>query len=199
MIRLGRLALLCIVVLMAGCSTPTKQASNGITHGKHYPIMEVLPDSIEGFSYVGSATYPQPWGYSLRYRSGASRWTHSDIYIYPAPKADKPQSHQELVVGMTRQALEEIDYAKQRGAYSSFQILDQRKFTLNGKMATRIDMVLVKDNLVSYSLLYVTESQGKLLKVRMTMPDNEANRNNARWQRFAETVFNTIMANMDKA
>lgn len=161
--------------------------------------MDFLPAKLEGFSYENSTTYPAPWGYSLRYGKNTTHRTYSDIYIYPIPKEANGYKHEEIVYGITKEALREIEYAKEKGAYSEFKVISKGTFYLNGKLATRVEIFLVRNNLSSYSLLYVTESEGKLIKARMTMPDNESNRNNESWNKFIDKVFSIILSNIEKA
>jgi hypothetical protein len=191
--------LVILAIALASCASPNNQRPDQVTHGEHYPILDVLPRRIEGFTYEGSSTYPDPLGYSLRYQNDNNLHAFADIYLYPAPPGAASFTHEEIVVGVTNEALQEIDYFKQRGLYSEFKIISSGTFEIQGKTVSRVEIHLVKNNLVLYSLLYVTESDGKLIKARMSMPNNDANRTNEAWTRFIKSAFATIINNIDKA
>ena len=188
-----------LVSMLAACATPARKAQPGLVHGDHVKLLDVLPDNIEGFLYQDSTTYPDPWGYSLRYAYSENSRVYSDIYIYPVPKEMREYSQEEIVNGMTNAALREIELVKQRGAYSEFQIIEADASHMLGEYLTRVEMYLVKNNLASYSLLFLTERDGRLIKVRMTMPDNESNRKSATWQKFINTILSGILKNIEKA
>ena len=162
-------------------------------------ILQVLPAEIDGFAYQSAKTYPTPWGYSLRYRLIDNPLVYADVFVYPVPRKIENLDHTERVKAMTDQALVEIRSATEQGDYSEVRLLDGQEFRILSAYTTRIDLYLVKDNLESFSLLFLTESNDKLLKVRMTMPDNYSNRNNENWQRFVESAFTVILENIDKA
>lgn len=192
------LAVLALCALTA-CSTPVKKSQNDISHGKHYAILDILPKEIEGFSFVDTKTYPDPLGYSLRYRNNKNQLTYADIYIYPIPKEAIGLSHKELVLLATKLAFRDIEYVKKKGSYSRYDIISNDSFGLLGKTTVHAEISILKDNLVLYSLLYVTESNGKWIKARLTMPDNEANRNNETWHKFVTETFSIILQNIENA
>ncbi len=43
-----------------------------------------------------------------------------------------------------------------------------------------------------------TEHKGTLLKIRVTMPDNDSNRNSNEWDLFTDTVFQSVISELDK-
>lgn len=184
-----------VVAMLAACSGASKktQPSQG-----NLPILDVLPKHIQGFSYVGTKTYPEPWGYSLRYQLDGSQYTHADLYIYPVPKELAGQKHKDVIGRMKDQAIEEIGYAKEKGMYSEYRVMKNSSFNINGKFVSRTDIHLIKGNLVAYSLLFLTESDGKLIKVRMTMPDSEEVRRSDTWQKFVDKAFATVIKNIEK-
>ena len=193
------ICLIFLVSVLTACTAPVSKDQYGLVHGEHFQILDVLPNNIEGFLYQGSTTYPDPWGYSLRYTYSKSNMVYSDIYIYPVPEEARKYSQKEIVNGMTDAALSEIELVKKRGAYSEFEIIEKSTSRLLGDYLTRVDIYLVKHNLASYSLLFLTERDGKLIKARMTMPDNEFNRNSVTWQKFIYKVFSNILENIEKA
>lgn len=188
-----------LIITSSACTVPVRQSQNKVTHDEHYVILDVLSKQVDGFSYEGSTTYPAPWGYSLRYRNNESKRTYADIYIYPVPREAVDYKHKDIVFSITNDALHEIDYAKERGVYSKFNVISKGTFEILDNVATKVEISLVKDNLVSYSLLFVTESSGKIIKARMTMPDNELNRNNEAWNKFVAKTFSIILKNIEKA
>lgn len=187
------------VALLTACSTVTKIESPVESNENTFAIVDVLPTEIEGFVYRGAKSYPDPWGYSLRYQFEKNHVTYADVYIYPVPKGMEGRSHEGIVAAMSNQAIEEIGYATEQGAYSEYNVIENRSFKVSARQVIRTDVLLVKNNLESYSLLFITESNAKLIKVRMTMADNESNRKNGTWQKFVESIFTTIIDNIEKA
>lgn len=192
--------LMMIMVLgLYGCSANMENQTRQSTDDETYEILQVLPKTIEGFNYVNAHTYPEPWGYSLRYVYQGNQQIHSDIYIYPVPEGALKYQHKDIVAGMTSQALREIEIAMNKGMYSDFNIINKRAFKIQDNITTRVDVQLVRNNWEMFSLLFVTERNGTVLKARMTMPYNELNKNNEAWQKFVEQAFSIILGNLDKA
>jgi len=187
-----------LYVLLAACSSDPQVPRLSIDDLAP-EILQVLPAEIDGFAYQGAKTYPSPWGYSLRYRLVDNPLVYADVFVYPVPQKIENLGHTERVKAMTDEAILEIRSAAEQGAYSEARLLDGQEFRILSAYTTRIDLFLVKENLESFSLLFMTESNDRLLKVRMTMPDGYSNRNNDNWQRFVESVFSVILENIDKA
>lgn len=188
-----------LAITLISCSAPSVKHRSDISNNGQREILNVLPKNIEGFTYDGVRTYPEPLGYSLVYRLDGSRLTYSDIYVYPVPGKMSGHTHKQIIDDMSNQALMEIAYAKEKGLYTEFKIINSKTFNLDGNYVNKVAIYVVKDNVESFSLLYLTQCEGKILKVRMTMPDNEINRHSDRWQKFVEKVFSVIIANIDKA
>lgn len=197
--HLYKFVILALLLAVAGCAVPVKEGQDDTASEKHAALLDVLPRHIQGFTYEGVREYPDPWGYSLRYRSDSSRRTYADIYIYPVPGNATNLSQKKVVTDMTNEALWEIKVAKEKGAYSDYKIIHSAAFEIDGNFTSRVDLQLVSNNLVLYSLLYVTERNGKLIKARISMPDNDANRGNKLWQEFVEQTFQVIIQNILKA
>lgn len=189
-----KLMLLFVAAIFLGaCSTASVKAPE-----KEPEIVSVLPRMIEGYSYMGSYVYPkEEYGYSIRYTLGSNN--HADIYIYPVPEQLKKFSHNDIVFGMTGNAISEIALAQEKGFYHEFEILNKSAADNAGLILSKVEAKLVKNNLVSYTILYLTENGGKLIKARITMPDNEGNRSNNKWDDFIGEIFGFILSNIDKA
>ena len=115
------------------------------------------------------------------------------------PEGALKYQHKDIVAGMTSQALREIEIAMNKGMYSDFNIINKRAFKIQDNIITRVDVQLVRNNWEMFSLLFVTEHNGTVLKARMTMAYNELNKNNEAWQKFVEQAFSIILGNLDKA
>jgi hypothetical protein len=196
---ISSIMLLVLVAILTACTPPTRESREDVAGSERYPILEVLPRHIEGFSYKGMRVYPDPWGYSLRYGNDSNQGVYADIYLYPVPQELRGREQEDIVMNKTNEALEEIDYFKRKGVYSAFEVISRDAFEILGNKTSEVEIQLVRDNLALYSLLFVTESKGKLIKARMTMPNNEANNGSEAWKRFVESVFTVILNNIDKA
>ncbi len=182
-----------LTICVSACSTvsvknPTEEPE----------IISILPKMVEGYSYVGTHVYPsEEYGYSVRYTLSSKNY--ADIYIYPVPEQVKEYPHKDIVFGMTGHAVSEIELAQEKGLYHGFEVLDKSAFDNSGIIFSKVEAKLIKDNLVSYTILYITENSSKLIKARITMPDNERNRSNKRWDNFIGEIFGFIISNINKA
>lgn len=192
------LGLLSMALSLVACAVTGEKDASTQGQERHYAIVEVLPQSIEGFHYGGSATYPDPWGYSLRYRSEERGNIHADIYLYAVPPESRAGGREAIIDATLDGALQEITYVMEQGEYSEVKVLGRDKITVGDHPVGRVALYLVRNNLAVFSLIYVTESEGRLLKVRMSMPDNKANRGSGKWDLFVREAFTVILANMDK-
>ena len=185
--------LILMAIFLSACSTVSVKVPE-----KEPGIVSILPRMVEGYSYVGVHVYPsEEYGYSVRYTLSSKNY--ADIYIYPVPEQAKKYSHKDIVFGMTGNAISEIELAQEKGLYHEFEILNKSAFNNSGLVFSKVEAKLVKDNLVSYTILYLTENRSKLIKARITMPDNESNRSNKKWDAFIGEIFGFIINNIDKA
>lgn len=161
-------------------------------------ILELIPKNVEGFRYVDYYEYPEPYGYSLRYLYEKNNMVHSDVYLYPSGIDSKLYSHKEIVLGMTDILMNEFDITVKKGMYSEFRAIKSSSFSVLDKIVTRNDLYLVRDNLETYSLLFLTESNGRMIKIRMSMPNNTHNRKSTNWQKFANQIIRFILENIEK-
>ncbi len=196
MIRLSAIVLIPLL-LTTGCKTHNTKSEAQLFELSNPLIMEILPEQIDDFHYMGTHYYPEPWGYSLRYQYKHSYSIYSDIYIYPTPEAIKGDPHKDVVTRMSLQAIREIEHAQEKGMYSEFEIISSASYEQGSSIVSRADIYLVKDNMESYSLIYLTEYKGKIIKARFVMPDSDSNRNQEAWQSFVQTIFSTIKQNID--
>ncbi len=161
-------------------------------------ILQRLPSNIDGFLYRGARNYPASLGYSLRYRHGEIPDVDAEVLVSPVPQEAVAYSHIERVDLMSMRALREIQTARARGVYADYSIIRSGSFEIDGSYATRTDIALLRDEFASVALLFLTEREGRLLTLRMTMPDNYSNRHHDNWQQFAETVFGLILENIER-
>ena len=88
---------------------------------------------------------------------------------------------------------------QQSGAYSNVVELSNETANVDGLIIVRCKLSMLRENLKIVSYLYVTEHKGKLLKIRITLPDNEINRSREDIENFAIEMFINIMDNIDSA
>lgn len=157
-----------------------------------------VPQQIGSFSYVGKHVYPdKKLGYQLRYAQDDN--AYADVYIYPVPEVLSNVTHKDKVYEMTGAAIGEIIYMTEHGAYSNFEILDERVQEIDGRITARIDGRFIKDESPAYTLIILTEHLGTILKIRMTMPDSAQNRDSQDWTSFADNVFLYLIEDMESS
>ena len=105
--------------------------------------------------------YPgEEYGYSIRYTLGAN--SYADIYIYPVPDQVKKYGHKDIVFIMTDHAVSEIKLAEEKGLYHDFELISKSALEGNGVVFSKVEAKYIKKNLVSYTLLYLTENKESL-------------------------------------
>ncbi|MFT6642163.1 MAG: hypothetical protein ACJAUZ_003167, partial [Flavobacteriaceae bacterium] len=79
----------------------------------------------------------------------------------------------------------------------NFNVLDAATHAQGLRTVARVQATYLRQNLASYTLVYQTEYNGTLLKIRVTMPDNESNRDSREWDLFTDTVFQSVISELD--
>jgi len=160
-------------------------------------IIETLPDDIGSFEYEGYRYFDdRSHGYTFRYSNPKKR-RMADVYVYPVATQNTKLDHEALVMGSTRATIEAIAGAVKQGVYANFNIVGAATQARGFRTVARVEATYLSQNLASYTLVYQTEYDGTLLKIRVTMPDNESNRANSEWDEFANTMFNKIVNELD--
>ncbi len=161
-------------------------------------IVTLLPEDIGAFHYQGFYKYPEPdMGYSIRYQ--LANGGYADVYVYPVPTQLRHHQQPAIIRIMTGAALKEIEYYALRGDYADFGVLTKSMLDVAGQPVARVDGTYSSDNLNLYTLVYLTEHSAKLLKVRLTVLDNFANRESLEWDNFVRTLFDLLVRNIEKA
>lgn len=161
-------------------------------------LISELPRSVESFAYDSYRPFEDGSdGYSFRY-SNLRKKRLADVYVYPVADENRDLPHSKLVLGSTRATIEAIGEAVKQGVYSNFNVINAGTRARGIRTVARVQATYLRENLASYTLVYQTEHDGTLLKIRMSMPDNESNRLNDEWDDFAEAVFSLIINDLDK-
>ena len=157
-----------------------------------------LPRDIASFEYNGYKHFDDgSSGYSFRY-SNQGKKRYADVYVYPVADENASLEHKELVLGSTRATINAIDEAVKQGLYANFDLLDAATRSYGLRTTARVQATYLRDNLASFTMLYQSEHQGTLMKIRMSMPDNGSNRTNGEWDAFAERVFQLVVDDIER-
>lgn len=187
--------MICCLALSA-CATleqPTEKAAEPAPE-----LIENLPDDIGSFGYEGYRYFEDSSnGYTIRYTNPQKRRL-ADVYVYPVATQNANLDHEDLVMGSTRATIQAIAGAVKQGIYDNFNLVGAATQARGFRTVARVEATYLSDNLASYTLVYQTEYDGTLLKIRVTMPDNESNRTSLEWDRFANTMFNKIVVELDE-
>lgn len=191
---------LCLPVLvscltMSACATLKQPAEQ-----KSLPapsIIEVLPADIGSFEYEGYRYFEdESNGYTFRY-TNPRKHRMADIYVYPVAEQNEDLQHEDLVMGSTRATIQAIGDAVKQGIYANFNVVGAATQARGLRTVARVEATYLRQNLASYTLVYQTEYDGTLLKIRVSMPDNESNRSSTEWDEFANIMFNKIVDELD--
>jgi len=155
-----------------------------------------LPAQVDSFDYAGYRHFEDDsGGYSFRYRNVAKKRL-ADVYVYPVAEQNTALDHRSLVLGSTRATLQAINEAAAQGLYANFQVVDSATRASGLRMVSRVQATYLRENLASYTMLYQSEHDGTLMKIRLSMPDNESNRASVEWDAFAESMFALVIADL---
>ena len=156
-----------------------------------------LPKTVESFDMQGFKYFNDGSGYSIRY-SNERKQRLADLYIYNVADENASLDHKQLVLGSTRATMDAIGAAAEQGHYANYNVLDAATHAQGLRTVARVQATYLRQNLASYTLVYQTEHKGTLLKIRVTMPDNDSNRNSNEWDLFTDTVFQSVISELDK-
>jgi hypothetical protein len=162
------------------------------------PLINTLPETLETFELQGYKYFDDgSGGYSVRYANERKQRT-ADVYIYPVAEENSALEHNQLVLGSTRATLQAIGEATRQGLYANFNVINAATQSHGLRTVARVQATYLRQNLASFTLVYQTEHKGTLLKIRLSMPDNESNRDSEEWDRFADRLFGTIIEDLDR-
>lgn len=161
-------------------------------------LIEVLPDTMQSFDLQGYKYFQDSsGGYSIRYANLPKRRI-ADVYIYPVADENSELAHDQLVLGSTRATIQAIGEAARQGHYANFNVINAGTQSYGVRTVARVQATYLRQNLASMTLVYQTEYKGTLVKIRVSMPDNESNRSSLEWDNFAENIFSTVIAQIDE-
>ncbi len=194
------LALVSSLALATACATsaPIVKETEAQPIAKPEPtLIAELPTTINSFEYEGFKHFEDgSGGFSIRYANKRKK-RMADLYVYPVAEENTNLEHNQLVLGSTRATLMAISQATQQGHYANFNVVNASTRASGLRTTARVQATYLRQNLASYTLVYQTEHEGTLLKIRISMPDNEFNRTNNEWDNFADKMFNTAIKNLE--
>ncbi len=171
--------------------TPASQEAEQIEPA----VARLLPESYLGFEYAGFYVFPQPeMGYALRYYF--SRHNYADIFVYPVPRSILDNSHRDIVFTMASSTNYEIRSLQASAYQRPFETLDETLLEIDGALIAKMSGAFLQNNLQSFTLTYLSEHDKVLMKARITMPDNERNRQSKTWDNFVTHIFTLIASNL---
>jgi len=160
-------------------------------------VISAMPDQLESFNYQGYRYFDETSdGFTMRY-SNMGKHRLADVFVYPVAKENQSLPHDQLVMGSTRATIEAIGSAVKTGQYANFNVIGAATRARGIRTIARVEATYLRENLASYTLVYQTEYDGTLVKVRISMPDNEANRVSKEWDRFASSLFDTVIGHIE--
>lgn len=202
---ISTLALLGTVLLTTACATTASMpvvSTETNTQAEAPPppepaLVKALPDTFESFELKGFKHFEDgSGGYSIRYANDRKRRI-ADLYVYPVAEENTNLAHNQLVLGSTRATLMAIGEATRQGHYANFNVINAATRAQGVRTVARVQATYLRQNLASYTLVYQTEHKGTLLKIRVTMPDNEFNRSSKEWDTFADSMFKKAISSLD--
>ncbi len=189
------LCTLLVTALLSACVTPSAEPPSLANP----ELIAKLPDSVESFDYQGFRYFKEPTdGYTFRYVNPRKQRL-ADVFVYPVAEQNKELAHDQLVMGSTRATLDAIGTAVQQGLYANFAVIGAATQARGYRTVARVEATYLRENLASYTLVYQTEYDGTFVKIRLSMPDNESNRSSQEWDRFAKSMFDTVIETLNQS
>lgn len=193
--RTGSLLLLASSLILSSCASLKIGTSNAAEPAEP-SVIASLPEEIGSFEYQGYRHFQDlSEGHTFRYTNSAKHRV-ADVYVYPVAEENSDLKHNELVMGSTRATIDAIGDAVKQGTYANFNVVSAATQARGARTVARFEATYLQHNLASYTVVYQTEYQGTLLKIRLSMPDNESNRSNVEWDTFANSMFNIIVKDL---
>ena len=187
-------AIVLVMIFNSACATVTTAEPSPL---QEPTLIGSLPDELDTFELEGYKHFDDgSGGYSVRYTNVRKRRI-ADVYIYPVAEENSTLEHSQLVLGSTRATMEAIGEAAQQGHYANFNVINAATQARGVRTVARVQATYLRQNLASYTLVYQTEYEGTLLKIRLSMPDNETNRSSDEWDSFAESMFDYVIADIN--
>ncbi|MFK8081786.1 MAG: hypothetical protein AB8B97_15985 [Granulosicoccus sp.] len=193
------ITLLGAVIISSACATTASTPVEEVVAAPppEPALYKALPDTVESFELKGFKHFEDgSTGYSVRYSNERKRRI-ADLYVYPVAEENSDLEHSQLVLGSTRATLMAIGEATRQGHYDNFNVINAATRAQGLRTVARVQATYLRQNLASYTLVYQTEHKGTLLKIRVTMPDNEFNRTSREWDGFADKMFKQAIQSLD--
>lgn len=194
------LALIGSLTITTACATTAPIVNEPEAQPTSQPeptLIAELPETIDSFEYEGFKYFEDgSGGFSVRYANSKKK-RMADFYVYPVAEENTNLEHSQLVLGSTRATLMAISEASQQGHYANFNVVNAATRASGLRTTARVQATYLRQNLASYTLVYQTEHQGTLLKIRLSMPDNEHNRTTEEWDKFADQMFTKAIKNLE--
>jgi len=190
------IALTISLLFSTACAAVTLNANESL-HETEPELLSQLPKEVDSFTMQGYKYFNDGSGYSIRY-SNPRKQRVADLYIYEVAEENASLEHSDLVVGSTRATMDAISAAAQQGHYDNYNVIHAATHSQGVRTVARVQATYLRQNLASYTLVYQTEHNGTLLKIRVTMPDNDSNRESTEWDEFTDTLFLAVIEELDK-
>ena len=185
--------LVVVLAIASACATSEPKAAEPVPPS----LVAAAPETVESFDYEGYKYFTDgSGGFSLRYTNPRKR-RQADVYVYPVAEENRELAHEKLVLGSTQATMQAIGEAVRQGLYANFNVVAAATRARGVRTVARVQATYLRQNLASYTLLYQTEYDGTLMKIRVSMPDNDSNRASDEWDRFAERMFELIVADLE--
>ncbi len=187
-------ALILAVLFTSACASVTPAEPEPL---QEPALISSLPDAVNTFELQGYKYFNDgSGGYSVRYANARKRRI-ADVYIYPVAEENSALEHNQLVLGSTRATMQAIGEAARQGHYANLNVINAATQARGVRTVARVQATYLRQNLASYTLVYQTEYEGTLVKIRLSMPDNESNRGSREWDNFADKMFDHVIADLE--
>ncbi len=184
------LSAILLSILISACSSTPSQTSQSDTDAPE--IVQYINQSIHGYRYQDYKKFDNNLGYALRYVKEDEPTIVASVFVWPTPESTKSYSHKEIIYAVTKASLDDIYVVEKLGDYQNVNVLEAVAYD-NDVIVTKHKLSLTYQDIPRITLLYVSEHQGDLLKVRLTMDNNPKNIARQDIDQFVMAVFSEIV------
>lgn len=183
------LVIISILCLQLGCSPKD--------HKGEPDIVKYLSKDLEGYQLVKARTHKEGRVFSIRYNKVKESNHSADVYIWPKPK-NANANHQDFVSAATQRGIRDIFSLQKSGHYENVKILEQGQLKVDDTIITKSSLSFLKRNLSTISHLYITQVEDKILKVSISLPNNETNLSRSDIDIFSSKILLEIKSQLAK-
>lgn len=187
------LAVLALLLVLTACeTTPSRQLATS-SETEQPQIVDSLSKEIVDYVYNSYHVYPPGLGLSVRYNNLYQENHYADVYVWPVPNEMVDQSHEELIKIFAEGAISAVFSYEKQGAYSQVKVVSSQSYRHGGLTISEHQLSYFNGEADVLSYLFMSESNGELLKARVSLDNTARNKERTEVREFVNRIFSEIV------